>query len=382
MIRQTLAIFLDAYRELNAKKLFWFVLFLSGVVVAAFAAVGVNERGVTVFRWEFEFPINTSVVTPEQFYKMLFTGLGVSFWLTWIATVLALVSTAGIFPDFISGGSIDLFLCKPISRLRLFLTKYAAGLLFVTLQVAVFSAAAFLVIGLRAGAWIPGLFIAVPVVVAFFSYLYCVCVLVGVLTRSTIAALLLTILFWLLVFGVHATELLLLRTSITRQQEIERLDRGVARVEREMADLQAATQPTSRTASGPARIPEADAARRQFLQSRLDAARQQREGVSNPWRTPHRVFLGIKTVLPKTAETVELLNRWLVQLADLPEPDPEADEESGPDVFGRSSRHAAADEAVARVVRQRSVGWVLGTSLAFEAVVLALAAWVFCRRDY
>jgi hypothetical protein len=25
---------------------------------------------------------------------------------------------------------------------------------------------------------------------------------------------------------------------------------------------------------------------------------------------------------------------------------------------------------------------VLGTSITFEAVVLALAAWIFCRRDY
>lgn len=378
MIRQTLAIFLDAYRELNAKKLFWFVLLLSALVVAAFAAVGINERGVTVFRWEFELPFNTTVISRGQFYKLLFTSLGVGFWLTWIATVLALVSTAGIFPDFVTGGSIDLFLSKPISRLRLFLTKYAAGLLFVTLQVTVFSAAAFLVIGLRAGEWIPGLFIAVPVVVAFFSYLYCVCVFVGVLTRSTIAALLLTILFWLLVFGVHATELLLLRTSITRQQEIERLDRSVARVEREIADLDAATQP----ASGPARIPEADAAHRRFLQTRLEAAKQQREGVSNPFHTPHRIFLAVKTVLPKTSETVELLNRWLVRLADLPSAEPEEEQEQGRDAFGRSARNAAADEAVARTIRQRSVAWVLGTSLAFEAVVLTLAAWVFCRRDY
>jgi hypothetical protein len=30
----------------------------------------------------------------------------------------------------------------------------------------------------------------------------------------------------------------------------------------------------------------------------------------------------------------------------------------------------------------RSVAWVVGTSLGFEAVVLSLAAWVFCRRDY
>ena len=33
-------------------------------------------------------------------------------------------------------------------------------------------------------------------------------------------------------------------------------------------------------------------------------------------------------------------------------------------------------------LRSRSVWWVVGTSLAFEAVVLLIAAWIFCRRDY
>ena len=40
MLTQTLALLLDAYRELNAKKLFWITMILSGVIVLAFAAVG------------------------------------------------------------------------------------------------------------------------------------------------------------------------------------------------------------------------------------------------------------------------------------------------------------------------------------------------------
>jgi hypothetical protein len=33
-------------------------------------------------------------------------------------------------------------------------------------------------------------------------------------------------------------------------------------------------------------------------------------------------------------------------------------------------------------MHDRSLAWVLGTSLLFEAVVLALAGWLSCRRDY
>ena len=35
-----------------------------------------------------------------------------------------------------------------------------------------------------------------------------------------------------------------------------------------------------------------------------------------------------------------------------------------------------------KALRRRSVPWIIGTSLAFEAVMLTLAAWAFCRRDY
>ena len=33
-------------------------------------------------------------------------------------------------------------------------------------------------------------------------------------------------------------------------------------------------------------------------------------------------------------------------------------------------------------LRERSVFWVLGTSLLFEFFVLAFASWRFCRRDF
>ena len=44
---QTIALLVDAYRELNAKKLFWVTLILSGVLVGAFACVGLDAQGPT-----------------------------------------------------------------------------------------------------------------------------------------------------------------------------------------------------------------------------------------------------------------------------------------------------------------------------------------------
>jgi len=205
---QTIAIFIDAYRSINSQKLFWVGLVISGLVVAVFACVAVNPQGIKLLFWQIDSPwFNSTTTPPALFYKQIFVGVGIDMWLSFLAAVLALISTAGIFPRLIEGGAIDLFVSKPIGRLRLFTTEYVAGLLFVTLQVGIFSVASLLVIGLRGGVWEPGLLIAVPLVVCFFSYLFSVCVLLGVLTRSTVAALLLTLLFWCFVVMTAKAEL-------------------------------------------------------------------------------------------------------------------------------------------------------------------------------
>jgi hypothetical protein len=54
--------------------------------------------------------------------------------------------------------------------------------------------------------------------------------------------------------------------------------------------------------------------------------------------------------------------------------------------FGDRTKVRMDDPEVAReavdVLADRPVSWVLGTSVAFEAVVLGISAWIFCRRDF
>jgi ABC-type transport system involved in multi-copper enzyme maturation permease subunit len=389
MLTQTSALFLDAYRELNAKRMFWIVLALSLLVVASFAIVGINANGITILHFEFPSLFNTHFIPPATFYKILFAGLGVGYWLNWAGLVLALVSTAAIYPDFVAGGSVDLYLSKPLSRLRLLLTKYATGLLFATLQVLVFSTACFLLIGLRAGVWDPRLFIAVPVVVLIFSYLFCVCTLVGLVTRSTVAALLVTILFWLLIFGVETSEQILFMGVTAGQMESQAYQDQFASFDRQEAALK------ERVVSGDtAAAPEILAVdgRRRELEEKKRLSDPRRQNIA----TAHRLLYAAKTVLPKKGETNALLQRWLrIDTTDM-------DEQRLQNRERRRAARATAggwfsnfrnrteisfdDPDVLREVKAtldaRPVSWVLGTSLAFEAVILALASWIFCRRDY
>jgi ABC-type transport system involved in multi-copper enzyme maturation permease subunit len=409
---KTFALLLDSYRELNSKRLFWIVLALSGIVVFFFAAIGLDGEAITAFGWKSPFQFAyLAMLSHATFYKILFTAFGINFWLAWLATILALVSTAGIFPDFMAGGSVDLYLSKPISRLRLFFTKYAGGLLFVTLQVTVFCVACFILLGTRGGSWEPSLFLAVPLVVLMFSYLYSICVLIGVMTRSTIAALLLTILIWGGLWAVQTTETGLLQASIADQRHAAYLDRRIADTQSDLNDLskpgaeQPTTAPTTAPDSAAPDIDSPSAAKSWWgwlpggstttsarLRKQLDDLKSEREQLPvNRFVLAHEIAYAIVFPLPKTSGTIELLTRQLVKLADLPKVnDPEtstgaadAQADEGRTNFRRRRQEQRVDARDTDIeLRSRSAVWILGTSCGFEAVVLGLAAWMFCRRDY
>ena len=368
MISQTLAMFLDAYRELNAKRMFWIVLVLSGLVVLVFASVGVKDEKLQLLWFETPIPV---IFAPADLYKMMFSAFGISIWLAFAATILALISTASIFPDFISGGSIDLYLSKPISRLRLFVTKYFTGLLFVALQVGIFATASYFVIGVRGGVWENGIFLAIPLVVCFFSYLFSICVLFGVMTRSTLAAVLLTILCWFMFFCLDRGEVSLLlfktgaeREAVSRERRITYLEGRLAYMNRQLPEQRERSQNVIDS----------------WRQERDDLVAQRDSKAQRNLAIAHRIAYGLKTVFPKTRETTELMNRKLLRptSGEMQDSDGTTDEQRR-----RDGPISPADiQKLDETMRSRSVGWVIGTSLGFEAVVLALAAWIFCRRDY
>jgi hypothetical protein len=89
-------------------------------------------------------------------------------------------------------------------------------------------------------------------------------------------------------------------------------------------------------------------------------------------RTWHRRLYIAATVLPKTSETKRLFQRYVVGKED----------QEGFLKFIAEQSGDPGNRALEDVLNQRSLLWVLGTSLGFEAVVLALACWIFARRDF
>lgn len=390
ILTQTTAIFVDAYRELNAKKLFWLTLGLNLLVVVLYASLGINQNGVTLLHWEFDTPFfNSDNISKELFYKIQFTTWGVPIWLSWATAILALVSTASIIPELVSGGTIEPMLSKPIGRTRLFLTKYMTGLLFVGLQVAIFTVGCILVMGIRGGAWEPKLLLAIPIVLAFFSYLFAFCAFVGLMTRSTIAALMITMLFWFLIWIVNTGDTMMIAQregSILRVEDGEKdIDRQMNFATKRIEQLQEQGKPIP--GQDGVELPEGIGSSEEAVnpaltmsQNKLEKSKKSAD-VWSGWAS--RVVV-VKTILPKTQETVGLLERNLIsseEIALLM-----GMNERQAEQFDQSNEPAFADpraaERVAEVMRSRSTTWILGTSFLFEGLILLICCVVFARRDF
>jgi ABC-type transport system involved in multi-copper enzyme maturation permease subunit len=375
---QTRAILSDAFRELNARKMFWIAMGLTALAAGCLAILGINERGLTILGWTIEtFPIATAprpgqplglILSEATFYKTIFIGFGFNIWISWASIILALVATASIIPDFTSNGAIENMLARPISRARLFLTKYLASLLFVLLLTSFFCALSIMIIGLRAGVWLWGLAVAIPLVTLFFSYLYCISALVGVWTRSTLAALVAALVFWGCLFGVNTFETIMLTQRVSSTQPIAGLERDI-----EAMRLQIAKEAES-------------GASKERIES-LTKGLERRQKTINDRRASaeqfifwHNIAYTAKTLLPKTAETTGLIARAVSLDEEMERALDASDDNSTESIFGRVERRTQRE--VQKIISERSIWWIVGTSLLFQAFILALATRLFMKRDF
>lgn len=366
VISQTLALLWDAQRELRAGKVFWLSLILVAISVGAFAGLGISKDGFSYLWWTFPTPnlgpLDLSMIAPEQIYRAAFAGLAIPV-VNWGVTVLAIISTAGIIPTLITSGAIDVQLSRPLGRVRLLLTKFFGGLMFVGAQATLFSVGWFLILGLRAGDWEPRMFVAVPLVMLFFSYLYSVSVLVGLVSKSAVTTIIVTGLMWLMIILVNFAEVTLMTFE---QAQVARVEQAEQKLAERRAALDAATSDYVRQ-----QIQAAIA----VDQRDVEAAQAEASGDLRGWV---RLISGVKAVLPKTQETIGLIERVVLTQDDVDDLR-EASEERR---RRQRDEMVEAAERVEDILRSRSAWSLIGSSLLFEAAVLGLASILFARREF
>jgi ABC-type transport system involved in multi-copper enzyme maturation permease subunit len=369
-----LAILRESWLTLRAEKLFKLVLGLNLLVIVAYASIGFDATGVSIFfglaHVDSEY-IHEGTSLAKTLYLGIYSAFIVNLWLAWAASILALISTSSIFPSFLKEGAVELVMSRPTRRSTIFFVKYFGGLLFVMVQVGIFTLGAFLAAGWRIDVWDPAIFLAIPLITLFYSYLFCINVLVGVITRSTLTALLATLLFWFATFSIHTTDHVLTENLFRFQETASRADKRIAELEAERD-----------TANADLNTKEADNVEHwlQGPQKEAAAARKAFEQLS-PWETTMGI---IRTTIPETDRTLALLHRQLernsdVSLIDLMTGRGFDDEDDPPREL---NAHEVAQRKVVEQENQIPAWRIIGKSLIFEVIVLGLALWIFRRRDY
>jgi ABC-type transport system involved in multi-copper enzyme maturation permease subunit len=120
----------------------------------------------------------------------LVNGIGAA-----VTLLLSVVITAFFIPNMLRKGSLDLLISKPIGRVQLLVYKYIGGLTFIFIVSTFTIGATWLMMAARSGYWDPSFLLVVPALTFTFAVVYAVSTLVAVLTRSSIAAILVSIAF-------------------------------------------------------------------------------------------------------------------------------------------------------------------------------------------
>ncbi len=122
----------------------------------------------------------------------LFTGI----------TLFGIFAVAGVIPDMLERGTVDLYLSKPIARWQLLLGKYLGSVLAIALNILYFLGGTVLVFGLKCGLW-DGMLVLTSLLMTFmFAALYAMVVFIGVLTQSTATSIILTYLYLFIIGGI------------------------------------------------------------------------------------------------------------------------------------------------------------------------------------
>jgi hypothetical protein len=144
-------------------------------------------------------PHDAPALGPQVYVIENFLANGFAAWTT---ILLGVVITAFFIPHMLRRGSVDLLLVRPMRRASLLLCKFGTAVLFIGLSFTALMTALWLIVGLRTGLWTTGLLVGIPALTFFFAVLYAVSAYFGVVTRSPIVCILITLVVWFALWAI------------------------------------------------------------------------------------------------------------------------------------------------------------------------------------
>jgi ABC-type transport system involved in multi-copper enzyme maturation permease subunit len=184
----------DVFREAAARWTLVAYFLLSSIFIIIFASainldiVNGALAGAKLFGKEVE--MSNSEISIEKLVLGFESGFSVI--LYFICTFLAIFATAHLVPRMQEKGTIDLYLARPVSRVRLLMSRYFAGLLLAASNVIYLIGSIWAIVAWKTGVT-HGRFLAAGLIILFMiATLLAFAFLVGVVTSSTAVSIMTT----------------------------------------------------------------------------------------------------------------------------------------------------------------------------------------------
>lgn len=130
---------------------------------------------------------------------------GFAVFLYFLCTFLAIFATAHLVPRMQEKGTVDLYLSRPVGRVRLLLSRYVAGLILAGSNLAYLILSMWLIIGWKTQVFNPRFLLGGSIIFLVIATLLAFAFLVGVATSSTAVSIMTTygIFFFGLMLAAH-----------------------------------------------------------------------------------------------------------------------------------------------------------------------------------
>jgi ABC-type transport system involved in multi-copper enzyme maturation permease subunit len=197
----------DVMREAAARWTLIAYFFLSTIFIIIFASalnldiVDGALAGAKLFGKEVETPDQT--ISIEKLVLGFESGFSVI--LYFICTFLAVFATAHLVPRMQEKGTIDLYLSRPVGRVKLLLSRYVAGLILAATNVIYLMGSIWAIVWWKTGVAHPKFLLASSIIMLTIAVLLAFAFLVGVVTSSTAVSIMTTygIFFFGLMLRAH-----------------------------------------------------------------------------------------------------------------------------------------------------------------------------------
>lgn len=198
----------DVMREAAARWTLVAYFFLSTIFIIIFAsAVNLDIvdgalAGAKLFGQEVDMG-GGSEISLEKLVLGFETGFSV--FLYFICTFLAIFATAHLVPRMQEKGTIDLYLSRPVSRVKLLLSRYVAGLILAGSNVIYLMGSVWLIVAWKTHVFNPRFLLAASIIFLVIAVLLAFAFLVGVVTSSTAVSIMTSygIFFFGLMLAAH-----------------------------------------------------------------------------------------------------------------------------------------------------------------------------------